>query len=370
MATYGSKPPRYGTVTSALSGFSGPAAYANAQPKSMPRPPAYGGAAGTSPSAFFGGNPFGLGGGAAPVTVAPPIKPAARPTPYTAPSAGPSQQQPPPQALAQPPDTSVPGIAYDYNTDPILQQITALSTQQRGDAQSGALSLRKQLAIDYGDTEYAQNVLGDAATAQAASANPNSVRAQLLKSYQTGQGTLDENLNKANLFYGGERIKQQGNLTQNYQSQLAGATGNEQGALGNIQSNLTSALSAADARDQAAQAQAAQAAQQAAMQQAMQQQLVQQQQDYQQQLLAALAAQYAQPSYDYGGGGGGGYDTGYSSPAPIPVAPAQTPRQALAASVVGLNTGSPQGARSAPAAPKPVVQTRQQLRRTPLAQLL
>jgi hypothetical protein len=192
---------------------------------------------------------------------------------------------------------------YDYNTDPVLQQISALSTQQRADAQSGAMSLRKQLAIDYGDTDYARSVLGDENTAQAAANNPNSVRAQLSKSYTQGQGTLDEALNKANLFYGGERIKQQGNLTQNYQSQLAGATGKEQGALGDINSNLTSALSAADARDQAAAQQAAYQAQQEAMQQA---------------LLAALANQYAPVDYGSNDGGGGG---GGPSIAPVAVVP-------------------------------------------------
>jgi hypothetical protein len=295
MATYGSKPPRYGTVSGALAG--GPA---SAFGRPMPQAPS--GALAGGPASFFGSDPFGLARGGQ-VTVAPPIKTAPRPAPYTAPAAGPSQQ-PPPQAIAQPPNTAAPMPLYDYNTDPILQQVQALSTQQRGDAQSGALSLRKQLAIDYGDTDYARNVLGDEGTAQAAAGNPNSVRAQLLKSYQTGQGTLDENLNKANLFYGGERVKQQGQLTQNYQSQLAGATGNEQGALGNIQSNLTSALSAADARDQAAQAQAAAQAQQAAMQQA---------------LLAALSGMYApQPSYDYGGGGGGGGAAPAPAPAPGP----------------------------------------------------
>lgn len=143
---------------------------------------------------------------------------------------------------------TAPASLYDLNTDPILQQIKALSTQTRENAETGALSLKKQLAIAYGDTSLADQ-LGDTATRDAAAKNPYSVTALLGKTRDTGAHDLDEQLNQGNLFYSGERIKQQGNLTDQYQQALAQALAQEQGSLGDIENNRLAAVLGANADD-------------------------------------------------------------------------------------------------------------------------
>lgn len=174
----------------------------------------------------------------------------------------PMGSQLPQQAQAPPP--TPPGLSYDYSADPILNQISALSSQGRADAQSNALMLKKQLAIDYGDPALA-NTLGDPNTAQAADSNPFSVRKQLAKSYDTGQHQLDENYNQQNLFYSGARAKGLGDFANEYQGQLYDVAGKQQSALGGIDQNLAMALAAADAQDQQAQQDAADRAIQVAL---------------------------------------------------------------------------------------------------------
>jgi hypothetical protein len=155
---------------------------------------------------------------------------------------GPQPQQ------AAPAAPSAPNLSYDYSADPILNQIQALSSQTRSDAQANALALRKQLAIDYGDPEVA-NQFGDPATAQAAQQNPFGVRQQLQRSYDQGLHNLEEQYNQQNLFYGGARAKGLSDFGTDYQGQLAGAAGQEQTALGGINANLAAALAAAQAQD-------------------------------------------------------------------------------------------------------------------------
>jgi hypothetical protein len=158
-----------------------------------------------------------------------------------------------PQAIAANQAAPVtPTVGYSYDADPVLNQIQALSGQSRGDAQANATALRLQLAQQYGDEQLARQYGGEAQAA-AARANPNSVLAQLAHSYQTGQQGLEEALNQQNLFYGGARVRQLAELANQYQSQQAGAAGEEQGALGSITSNLAAAMHAADLQDAQAQ---------------------------------------------------------------------------------------------------------------------
>jgi hypothetical protein len=138
--------------------------------------------------------------------------------------------------------------SYDYNADPILNQIKALSSQSRGDATSNALMLRKQLAVDYGDTQLGQQYGGDA-TAQAATGNPFSVRHQLDQGYQQGQQQLEQQYNDQNLFYGGARAKGLSDFATQYQGQQYGAAGQERTALQSITDQLAAALYAADQQD-------------------------------------------------------------------------------------------------------------------------
>jgi hypothetical protein len=219
-----------------------------------------------------------LGVGAAPFpTLARSLAPAPRATsPFTSGYGGPagvSSAPPtasPPRAAPAPPaqqpntNPAAPTVAYDYSADPVLNQIQAIGVQDRASAEANALRLKKQLAIDYGDPDLA-NQLGDTNTAQAATDNPFSVRQQLATSYQRGQTGLEDQYNKANLFYGGARIKGLGDLANQYQGQLAGALGQEQSALGGIGDQLNTALSAANARDVQAQQDAANRALQLAL---------------------------------------------------------------------------------------------------------
>jgi len=197
--------------------------------------------------------------------------------------ARPPAQQPMvnPQATAlnqQAPQT--PQLGYSYDADPVLNQIQALSGQSRGDAAANANALRLQLAQQYGDPALARQY-GTEADAAAASANPNSVLAQLAHSYQTGQQGLEQALNQQNLFYSGARVKQLGELANQYQGQQAGAAGQEQGALGSIAANLAAAQHAADLQDAQAQQDA-----------------------YNRQLAYAMAAGGTGLPADTGGGGG------------------------------------------------------------------
>lgn len=166
------------------------------------------------------------------------------PAPAMAPAAAPAGQPQP--ALSPTP------ISYVADMDPTLNQIQALSSQGREDATSNALALRRQLAQSYGDQGLARQYGGDA-EATAAANNPNSVLAQLSHSYDQSRSSLENQLNQNNLFYSGARVKQLGDLEGQYQSQLAGATGQEQGALGDITSNLAAALHSADLQDAQAQ---------------------------------------------------------------------------------------------------------------------
>lgn len=207
------------------------------------------GALAGGPASFFSGNPFGLSASTARTTAPAIVKP--QTPPATKPTSVPKSSLVPvvPGAQQQPQQIDEVNPNYDYNTDPILQHINAITTMNRANAQSEALSLRKQLAIDYGDEDYARKVLGDEGTAQAAAGNVNSVRAQLKKNYDEGLRTLEDQLNKSNLFYSGERIRQNQKASENYQTKLYGATSQEQAALNTIASNLRAALEAADEKD-------------------------------------------------------------------------------------------------------------------------
>lgn len=146
--------------------------------------------------------------------------------------------------------TAPPGFSFDLETDPILQRMHALAASQRAQAESGALALRKQLAIDYGDTGYGKTL--DESTGKAAEQNPFSVFANLANQYQTGTRNLEENLNAHNLFYGGARINALANALTDYQRQQAAATGQEQQSLTGIEQNRVAALLAADQEEQQA----------------------------------------------------------------------------------------------------------------------
>lgn len=140
---------------------------------------------------------------------------------------------------------------FDYHTDPILQQINAVGLSTRENADANTLAAKKQIALRYGDPSLA-NQLGDTATADAAASNPYGAYQDLAKQNKTDAHNLDENLNSQNLYFSGARIKQQGDLADQYGKANAGLAANEQDALGATDAARLSAYSAADAADSAA----------------------------------------------------------------------------------------------------------------------
>lgn len=203
---------------------------------------------------------------------------------YTPPAPlGTPQNYAPQQAVApQAPE----GMSFDLETDPVLQQMHAMAANQRAQAESGALKLRKQLAIDYGDPTFGASI--DEATGQAAAQNPFSALATLKTGYDRNMTNMEEDLNSHNLFYGGTRIKALGDAAHDYQGQQANLAGQQQQALGGIDANRIAALMQADQQEQAAYADA-----------------------YNRALQFALANMRTS-------GGGGGYDGGGGAPVAQP----------------------------------------------------
>jgi hypothetical protein len=165
-------------------------------------------------------------------------------SPYQTPAKVPQQTGAPVNPQGQQQNTApTPGV-YDLNTDPILQQITALSGMGDEQAQAAALKQRQQLLLGYGDPNLSRAVLGDETQAAAAEQNPTSILHQLGQQRDRNVTGLTEGLNKANLFYSGDRVVQEQQGAQDYQGALAGAAGQANQGLDTISGNLASALGA------------------------------------------------------------------------------------------------------------------------------
>src|SRR4051812_28576717 len=143
--------------------------------------------------------------------------------------------QPPPNtstAGASTNTTGGGGMPLDFSGDPILAQIRAYNTQNIANAEAAALARRKQAEIGYGyDPNFQYE---DQSTQEAARQNPFSTLAQLLFNHGQRSDALTENLNKANLFYSGERIKQTGLEGRQYTLENANANSALQNLMGQI----------------------------------------------------------------------------------------------------------------------------------------
>lgn len=178
-------------------------------------------------------DPFGLSSGSAPPGEPGYQNPLKPPTLF---SHQPGQK-PFTAAIAQPQ-----GSMYDLSTDPAVAAQTAYGTMADQQAQAAALRARQQSLLGYGDPALAQAVLGDGTWAGLAGNNPNSTLAQLARTRDQNLKTLDDGLNANNLIYSGNRVVQETQQAQDYQSALAQAAAQEQSALGGIDSTLTGAL--------------------------------------------------------------------------------------------------------------------------------
>jgi hypothetical protein len=122
-------------------------------------------------------------------------------------------------AATQPqPPRGVQGPGYQYQADPVIQRIQALSTVDAANARADAEAARKQVLLDYGDPEFArsiysqQNLPADDTFLRSIGGNAFSTTKQLARSREQETASAEDRLNKANLFYGGHRGKQLGEL--------------------------------------------------------------------------------------------------------------------------------------------------------------
>ncbi len=162
-------------------------------------------------------------------------------TPRAAPIAAPAAPAPAPTRETAPRDPNV-----NYESDPILQKIRKAAQGQRDTAQSAARTRKVQLATQLGDTGFARELgLSDAETA-AAAANPLSDLALLGRTEEKSTATLEDALNKANLYFGGHRGTQLGELAQNFLGQRAGALGAARQGYAGILGDLLSSEGDAD----------------------------------------------------------------------------------------------------------------------------
>ena len=139
---------------------------------------------------------------------------------------------------------------YDVNSDPAVAAAQGLAQKIRANAQASALAKRKQAAIEYGDPTGVEGI--DEATGKAARDNPFSVLKNLEHSYDKGKGELEDDLNKANLFYSGYRGQQLGEAARGYLEQRHGAGNAFRGLMSDINDKLADALMQADSYEASA----------------------------------------------------------------------------------------------------------------------
>jgi hypothetical protein len=104
---------------------------------------------------------------------------------------------------------ALPSATYNaqYNYDPILARLTALSQMALPNARDEAANLRKRALIETGDEALATELAADDPnTIAAAKANEFGTRQLLDRDYKDRSRQADEALNNANLFFGGTRI--------------------------------------------------------------------------------------------------------------------------------------------------------------------
>jgi hypothetical protein len=210
----------------------------------------YGGGPYPAPAAQ---SPYYYGGGQASTAVTYPFDPT-----VTASKQATSAQAPAstfdPSAGAQAPPGG-PSI-NDLSTDPILQMIQAAGMRNVQNARSAAMTNAENALIGYGGTSvpdslrnaYASDqtnpilaALTDAATQQAAAANPDSTLARLANQNTLNEARLNTGLNAANLFYSSERGNDLGNLANSYRSSQNDAASALAGLLGQANTGVLNA---------------------------------------------------------------------------------------------------------------------------------
>lgn len=185
-------------------------------------------------------NPFGLNlpqhvSGSYAYT--PPTHPAAA-APGTAQPAAAAPKTVVPATAAAPPTPA----GYDLNTDPALQQISALTGLSDEQANAAALKQKQHLALGYGSDTFAHALGLDDSYAEAASHNPTSALAQAAQQRDRNTKSLTDQLFANNLGYSGYRVTQEEQAAQDYQNELADLAGQYDTGADTISGNLSSTL--------------------------------------------------------------------------------------------------------------------------------
>jgi len=141
----------------------------------------------------------------------------------------------PPGGPNQPPSGPPAAPPSPWASDPILLQAQAAYQQALATSQATAAARQQQLLTAYGDPALARSILGaDSPYATAAEQNPFSTLASLRYGYGQAQNALNENLNKANLFYSSTRGNALNEQARGYQEQTYGAGQEAQAGLASI----------------------------------------------------------------------------------------------------------------------------------------
>lgn len=143
----------------------------------------------------------------------------ARPRPHPKPR--PPRQAP--RLQVQPAQDNQPTV--DYSGDPVLAMIRAQQQQNIAAAESANLAARQQALISYGYSPELSGLYPDQNTQNAAQQNSFSTLNDLKRNHEQRQKGLNEDLNKANLFYSstrGQELQKEGTQYLGEQSDAAG----------------------------------------------------------------------------------------------------------------------------------------------------
>lgn len=155
------------------------------------------------------------------------------------PAGAPTQPQPQPRPQAT--ETEEEQALKEIESDPMLIKARALAGSRRGEAQAGARSARQNVVTQFGIPELAEKLGFGEDIAKVARENPLSVLAGIRREGERTRTGLEEDLNRANLFFGGHRGLRLGELAQQVLGQEAQARAQAQDRFNEIAGNLLGA---------------------------------------------------------------------------------------------------------------------------------
>lgn len=128
---------------------------------------------------------------------------------------------------------------YDFSSDPVFQQAQAIIARTEEEARAAAIARKTAIAEQYGD---ATGLRLGSSVEQIAKNNPFSVVASMKRGYEQGVNRLEDQLNKANLFYSGWRGTELGNASTAYQQNQYNARSRFQASIQDVNNQLAQSL--------------------------------------------------------------------------------------------------------------------------------